>query len=122
MRLMLGQVGGETGRFVLTHHARTDLVMGNGTTFHFIDARPEEVLARAAEAANGRDVVLGGGPSTVGELLGAGLVAVLHLVIAPVLLGSGERLVDGPGIAMPRHTPTSLVCEGGVAHAHLTRA
>jgi dihydrofolate reductase len=55
--------------FVLTHHKRPDLVMRNGTTFHFIDATPHDVLAMAVQAADGRDVVLGGGPATIRQFL-----------------------------------------------------
>lgn len=107
--------------FVLTHHARSDLVMRNATTFHFVDAEPREVLAQAVEAADGRDVVLGGGPSTLREFLAAGLVDEMHLVFAPVLLGAGERLFDQPQPLMPRYSCAPLGCEGGVAHAHVTR-
>jgi dihydrofolate reductase len=49
----------------------------------------------AREAAGGRDVRLGGGVSTIRAYLRAGLVDELHLVIAPVLLGSGEHLLGG---------------------------
>jgi len=35
----------------------------NGTSFHFVDAPPREVLRLAQEAANGGDVRIGGGPS-----------------------------------------------------------
>lgn len=107
--------------FVLTHHPRSDLVMRNGTTFHFVDAQPHEALAQAAEAAKGQDVVLGGGPSTIQQFLVAGLVDEIHLVIAPVLLGSGERLFDHPQQLMPQYSCAPLRCESGVAHAHLTR-
>lgn len=47
--------------FVLTHHARPSIVMEGGTTFHFITGGIHEALARAREAANGKDVRIGGG-------------------------------------------------------------
>ncbi len=107
--------------FVLTHHERPDLVTRNGTVFHFVEASPVEAFAMAAEAAEGRDVVLGGGAATIRAFLEAGLVDELHLVIAPVLLGSGERLFG------PAPTPQGFVCEAlrcasGVAHARLVRS
>ena len=95
--------------------------MGNGTTFHFVEAEPHEVLDQAAEAADGRDVVLGGGPSTVRQFLAAGLVDEMHLVIAPVILSSGERLFDQPQPILSGYSCTPLRCDGGVVHAHLTR-
>src|SRR6185369_15189167 len=46
--------------FVLTHHARAPLAMKGGTTFHFVTEGIEAALARAREAAGGRDVRVGG--------------------------------------------------------------
>jgi dihydrofolate reductase len=80
--------------FVLTHHARPDIEMEGGTTFHFVTGGIEEALERAVEAANGLDVRLGGGVDTIKQYLRAGLVDELHLAITPVLLGEGERLLD----------------------------
>lgn len=81
--------------FVLTHHPRPSIEMDGGTTFHFIDASPEEAVARAREAADGKDVRIGGGPSTVRDFIAAGLVDDLHLVIVPIVLGRGESLWEG---------------------------
>jgi len=53
------------------------------------------VLERAKEAAQGRDVRLGGGVATVRQYLTAGLIDEIHLVISPVLLGRGEHLFTG---------------------------
>src|ERR671913_1429267 len=41
--------------FVLTHHPRPSFSLAD-TTFHFIYATPEEALATAREAADGKDV------------------------------------------------------------------
>src|SRR3954451_4014962 len=46
--------------FVLTHHVRPSITLGE-TTFHFLDASPQDALARAFEAADGKDVRIGGG-------------------------------------------------------------
>ncbi len=42
--------------FVLTHHSRPPLAMQGGTTFHFVTDGIAGALARAKEAAGGRDV------------------------------------------------------------------
>jgi dihydrofolate reductase len=81
--------------FVLTHHPRAPLRMAGGTEFHFVTGGIEEALARARAAAGGRDVRLGGGVSSVRQYLEAGLIDELHLVMSPVLLGSGEHLLQG---------------------------
>jgi dihydrofolate reductase len=78
--------------FVLTHHARQSIAMDGGTTFHFVTDGIHAALDRARAAAGGRDVRLGGGVDTIRQYLRAGLVDELHLAIAPVLLGSGEKL------------------------------
>lgn len=80
---------------VLTHHPRPSLLMEGGTTFHFIDASPAEALALAKEAAGDLDVRIGGGPSTVRQFLAADLIDYMHVIIAPIVLGRGERLWDG---------------------------
>jgi dihydrofolate reductase len=81
--------------FVLTHHARAPLTMEGGTTFYFVTDGIHAALERAKEAAQGKDIRLGGGVATIREYLGAGLIDELHLVISPVLLGKGEPLLAG---------------------------
>ena len=78
--------------FVLTNHPRESITMDGGTTFHFVTAGIVSALERAKNAANGLDVRLGGGVATIQQYLRAGLVDEMHLAIAPILLGSGERL------------------------------
>ena len=107
--------------FVLTHHARAPLEMKGGTTFHFVTDGIESALARAREAAGGKDVRLGGGVSTVRQYLQAGLVDEMHLAISPVLLGSGEALLAGIdlpalGFKVTGHVPTQAA-----THVVLTR-
>jgi dihydrofolate reductase len=81
--------------FVLTHHARAPLVMEGGTTFHFVTGGIHEALARAKEAAAGKNIRIGGGASTVRQYLEAGLVDEVHLACAPVVLGKGENIFHG---------------------------
>ncbi|MBW4052859.1 MAG: dihydrofolate reductase [Proteobacteria bacterium] len=81
--------------FVLTHHARKPLEMEERTTFHFVTDGIESALRQAKAAAKGRDVRLGGGVHTIREYLSARLLDELHLVVSPVLLGSGEPLFAG---------------------------
>jgi dihydrofolate reductase len=81
--------------FVLTHHAREPLAMEGGTTFYFVTEGIHAALERAKDAAQGKDVRLGGGAATVRQYLSAGLIDELHLVISPILLGRGEHLLAG---------------------------
>lgn len=107
--------------FVLTHHTRPTLRLEGGNTFHFVDDTPEAVLERAFAAADGEDVRLGGGAATVRQFLRAGLVDEAHLVIAPVLIGSGERLFDDLDGAIDAYECVELAGSKSVTHAHLTR-
>ena len=81
--------------FVLTHHPRPPLVMDGGTTFHFVTEGAAVALDRAREAAGGQDVRVGGGVDVIRQYLRQRLIDEMHLAIAPVLLGAGERLFEG---------------------------
>jgi dihydrofolate reductase len=81
--------------FVLTHHPRPTLAMEGGTVFHFVTDGIESALRQARQAAQGKDIRLGGGVATVREYLKARLVDNMHIAMAPVLLGKGENLFAG---------------------------
>jgi dihydrofolate reductase len=107
--------------FVLTHHPRAALIMDGGTTFHFVTDGIEAALRRAVDAAEGKDVRLGGGVATIRQYLRAGLIDEMHIAVSPVLLGSGENLfvgIDVPalGYACTEHVPTP-----NATHIVLTR-
>jgi dihydrofolate reductase len=107
--------------FVLTHHPRPSLEMAGGTTFHFVTTGIEAALEQATAAANGQDIVLGGGAETVRQYLAAGLVDVLNLAVVPVVLGSGERIWDGLD-AVPLYECADVVSSpSGVTHYRLVR-
>lgn len=78
--------------FVLTHHARAPLEMNGGTTFYFVTDGVESALKQAKEAANSKDVRIGGGVATIRQYLVAGAIDEMHLAVSPVLLGEGENL------------------------------
>lgn len=77
--------------FVLTHYPRESIVMQGGTIFHFVADGIHAALERARAAANGKEVRVGGGVAVIQQYLRARLIDELHIAIAPVLLGSGER-------------------------------
>jgi dihydrofolate reductase len=83
--------------FVLTHHPREPLEMEGGTTFTFVTDGIEAALEQAKQAADGRDVLLGGGANVVQQYLAAGLVDEFDLHIVPILLVEGERLLENIG-------------------------
>jgi len=107
--------------FVLTHHPRPTLEMEGGTTFYFIDATPVEALKMAQEAAGDLDVRIGGGPTTVRQFLAADLIDHMHVVMAPIVLGRGERLWDGLEGLEERFTIEAVSSPNASTHLTFTR-
>jgi len=105
--------------FVLTHFARPSVQMEGDTSFHFITGGIHDALDQARKAANGMDIRIGGGPNTIQQYLAAGLIDELHIAIAPVLLGSGERLFDGVDLRTMGYECTRFVASEKATHVLL---
>lgn len=102
--------------FVITHHPREPLVMEGGTTFHFVTNGIEEALDDAKRAAAGQDVWLTGGASVAQQYLRAGLLDEMEIALAPVLLGSGERLFENLADASVDLEQVRAIEAPGVTH------
>ncbi len=107
--------------FVLTRYPRDPIEMAGGTTFYFVTDGIEAALSRAFDAADGDDVRLGGGASTIRQYLRAGLIDEAHLVIVPTLLGRGERLFDDLDAVAEGYECVRHVSSPAVLHVHLAR-
>ena len=107
--------------FVLTHHVRAPIEMAGGTTFYFVTEGIVAALRKAVEAANGKDVRLGGGAATLRQYLRARLIDEMHLAMAPVLLGSGESLFEGTDCAKLGYQCTAHVSTAAVTHLTITK-
>ena len=108
--------------FVLTHHARSPAEMQGGTTFHFVTDGMEAALERATEAARGKDVLIGGGASTVRQYLRAGLIDEMHYAVAPILLGGGERLFGDDLAGLERdYACVEMISSGAATHVRVVR-
>ena len=68
---------------------------GGRDDFHFVTDGFDAAYAQARETAGEDGVDIAGGAATVRQALIAGVIDELTLDIAPVLLGSGERIFDG---------------------------
>jgi dihydrofolate reductase len=77
--------------FVVTHRPE-DAPSGGGFTFV---GGLDEAMARARQAAGGKDISVGGGADVIRQALRAGHVDELAISIATVILGGGKRLFDG---------------------------
>jgi dihydrofolate reductase len=102
--------------FVLTHHPHPPIDFPNGTSFRFVNGTPHEVLRLAQDAADGLDVRIGGGPSTVRQFLQADLIDFMHLVIVPITLGEGVSLWEGSTDISDRFTVESVSSPSGLTH------
>jgi len=101
--------------FVLTHHHRPSFTLAD-TTFHFLDASPAEAARIALDAADGKDVRIGGGVATVREFLDADLIDAMHVAVAPIEIGAGERLWTSPDDLLDRFQLETVPSASGVTH------
>jgi dihydrofolate reductase len=101
--------------FVMTHHPRPSFTLSD-TTFHFVDDHPEAVLKLAREAAQGKDVRLGGGATTIRRFLDADLVDTMHVAVSQVEIGSGARLWESPDELRDRFHLDVVPSPSGVTH------
>jgi dihydrofolate reductase len=102
--------------FVVTHHARRPLPMKGGTVFTFVTEGIESALAQATSAAAGKDVVVGGGASTVQQLLAARLIDEVNVSLVPIFLRRGERLFDNLGAAELAIEQVRAIEAPGITH------
>ena len=107
--------------FVLTHYPREKLVLEGGNSFTFVTDGIESALEQARRVAGEKDVSLAGGARAAQEYLAAGLVDEMEISLAPILLGSGERLFDGTGTDLHGLKLARTVAAPGVTHLKFVR-
>jgi dihydrofolate reductase len=81
--------------FVVTHRAQAPMPTANGT-FSFVTDGVASAVRQARQAAGDKNVIVMGA-ETSRQALTSGLVDRLDLQLAPLLLGGGERILDGLG-------------------------
>jgi len=100
--------------FVLTHHEREPVEMAGGTTFHFVTGGFDTAYAAAVQAAGDEEILIAGGASTIRQALAAGVLDEIVLDVSPVLLGAGERLLEG--VTDPGLTPVEVIGSPRATH------
>jgi dihydrofolate reductase len=101
--------------FVVTHHPRDPLEKGD-TTFYFVTEGIDAALEQAREAAGDGSIDIGGGADVIRQYLRAGHVEEMQLHVVPILLGGGERLLDGVAEAGLELEQTAAIEAPGVTH------
>ncbi|WP_304109541.1 dihydrofolate reductase family protein [Mycolicibacterium bacteremicum] len=111
---------GDTRKIVVS---RRQLGFGPGNEY---DWRNSEQLqgdlltgVRALKAQPGGDIAIAGSVSMVRELLAAGLLDELHLLVHPIAVGTGDRLFRD-GDALPLKLLSSTAFRTGVVHSVYT--
>ena len=107
---------GSTPCFVLTHRVPGPEDVAAPSVFTFVTDGIHTAVEQARAAAGERDVSLHG-PSVIRQALAAGLVDEIGVHLAPVLLGGGVRLFEGPAGGLVELERTALV--GTPAATHL---
>jgi dihydrofolate reductase len=102
--------------FVLTSHPREPLVMEGANTFTFVTEGPEHALELARAAAGDKDVIVAGGANAIQQYFAAGLLDEVIVHIAPIFLGGGTGLFDGPGLDTVKIEPVQVVSSPNVTH------
>jgi dihydrofolate reductase len=83
--------------FVVTHDPPAQPAKGENENlrFTFVTDGIERATSQAKAAAGSKDVIMIGGPETIGQALAAGLVDELHMDVRAVLLGGGLPMFPG---------------------------
>jgi len=87
-----------------------------GTRTGVLETLFESALERAAEAAAGQDVSLGGGADAAQQYLRARLIDQMEVHVVPVLLGAGARLFDNLGGGPEGYEFVGLDSSAAAAH------
>ncbi|MDN3355635.1 dihydrofolate reductase family protein [Actinomadura sp. DC4] len=75
-----------------------------------------EAVTALKDEPGGRDIAMSGSVSIVRQLLAAGLLDELHLLVHPIVLREGMRLFEEGGTAIPLRLLSSRPFKTGVMH------
>ena len=102
--------------FVVTHRPKAPMVMQGGTTYTFVTDGLDATLARAREAAGGRDVLVLGGADVIQQCLTGGLLDELHIRLVHILLGGGTRFFGDLDAVSATFECNRVIDAEGVTH------
>lgn len=100
--------------FVVTHSPPQEW-SGEGSPFTFVTEGVERAVELARQVAGEKNVDVGGS-QIVQQALRAGLIDEIQIDLAPILLGEGIRLFDGPGAGLIELEIVKVVATPDVTH------
>jgi dihydrofolate reductase len=100
--------------FVVTHTVPREWIY-EGSPFVFVTDGVESAVERAKDAAESKDVGVGGA-DVAQQCIGAGLVDEVGLDLVPVLLGEGVRFFDRLRTGPVQLERTTVIEAAGVTH------
>jgi dihydrofolate reductase len=107
---LAAQIGDQ--RKIVVSHQQLELTWRNSEQLQgeLLDA------VTALKAEPGGDIAISGSVSIVRQLLEAGLIDELHLIVDPIAVREGTRLFDGSGTPLPLTLVSSAALGNGVLH------
>ena len=102
--------------FILTHHPRESMDMGNGTIFQFVTEGIEHACQLALIAAKDKDIRVGGGAQTIQQFMELGILDEIHTAQIPIELNSGEALFTNRDLQLKHYRKGDSVISGSVTH------
>ena len=102
--------------FVLTHHSRDSLDMGNGTIFFFVTGGIDQAYEMGQRAAKDKDVRVGGGAQTIQQFMQLGLLDEIHVAQVPIKLNSGEVLFSNRALQLRHYRAIDPIISDSVIH------
>jgi dihydrofolate reductase len=107
--------------FVLTHYKRDPIKMKGGTIFYFVTSGTKSALEEAKKVADGKNIQIGGGVSTIRQFLQAGYIDEIRFAFSSVFLGSGEHVFAGIDLSNLGFTQIQKINGEGATHITLTK-
>ena len=107
--------------FVLTHYPRHPIKMKGGTIFYFVTDGIKSALEGSKKAADGKNIHVVGGVSTIRQFLQAGYIDEIRFAFPPIFLGSGEHLFSGIDLPNLGFTQIHKKTGEGVTHITMTK-
>jgi dihydrofolate reductase len=103
--------------WVLAHAQRESIAPESTNPVHFVSDLTTALALSRAQAGD-KDLLIGGGPTTIDQVITAGELDEIIVTVAPVLLGNGTRLFASVDADVTRLEPVGETSSVRVTHLH----